>query len=126
MLNRRNLPIVLLVSALGIAVALKTFAFSSNPPTKYEKILQNLSELLEEVHYSPKNIDDKFSAEVFKKFLGEVDVEKKIFLKSDMQEFSKYQSQLDEEILGKVPVAFVPAVVEIYKKKTSGNAECLP
>ncbi len=117
MLNRRNLPIVLLVSALGIAVALKTFAFSSNPPTKYEKILQNLSELLEEVHYSPKNIDDKFSAEVFKKFLGEVDVEKKIFLKSDMQEFSKYQSQLDEEILGKVPVAFVPAVVEIYKKR---------
>ncbi len=27
MLNKRNLPIVLLVSALGIAIALKTFAF---------------------------------------------------------------------------------------------------
>ncbi len=117
MLNKRNLPVVLLVSALGIAVALKTFAFSSNPPTKYERILQNLSELIEEVHYSPKNIDDKFSAEVFKKFLGEVDVEKKIFLKSDIQELSRYQSQLDEEILGKAPVAFVPAVVIIYKKR---------
>jgi carboxyl-terminal processing protease len=117
MLNKRNLPVVLLVSALGIAVALKTFAFSGNPPTKYERILQNLSELIEEVHYSPKNIDDKFSAEVFKKFLGEVDVEKKIFLKSDIQELSRYQSQLDEEILGKAPVAFVPAVVVIYKKR---------
>jgi carboxyl-terminal processing protease len=117
MLNKRNLPVVLLVSAFGIAIALKTFAFYSDPPTKYEKILKNVSELIEEIHYSPKNIDDQFSKEVFKKFLGEVDVEKKIFLKSDIQEFSKYQTQLDDEILGKAPVQFVPAVVVVYKKR---------
>src|SRR5450432_1275096 len=117
MLNKRNLPIVLLVSVIGIAIALKTFAFSGNPPTKYERILKNVSELLEEIHYSPKNIDDQFSREVFKKFLGEVDVEKKIFLKSDILELSKYQNQLDDEILGKAPVQFVPAVVAVYKKR---------
>ncbi|HCL84446.1 MAG TPA: tail-specific protease [Chitinophagaceae bacterium] len=117
MLNKRNLPIVLLVSALGIALVLKTFAFSSQPPTKYERILKNVSELLEEIHYSPKNIDDQFSKEVFKKFLGEVDVEKKIFLKSDIQELSKYQNLIDDEILGKAPVQFVPAVLADYKKK---------
>ena len=71
MLNKRNLPIVLLVSALGIVLVLKTFAFSSQPPTKYERILKNVSELLEEIHYSPKNIDDQFSAEVFKKVFGQ-------------------------------------------------------
>ena len=117
MLNKRNLPVVLLISIVGIAVALKTFAFSTNPPTKYERILKNVSELLEEIHYSPKNIDDKFSAEVFKKFLKEVDNEKKLFLKSDIQELSKYQNQLDDEILGNVPVKFVPSVVVIYKKR---------
>jgi carboxyl-terminal processing protease len=117
MLNKRNLPVVLLISALGIVIVLKTFAFSTNPPTKYERILKNVSELLEEIHYSPKNIDDKFSAEVFKKYLGEVNFEKKVFLKSDIQELSKYQNQLDDEILGKAPVQFVPAVVVIYKKR---------
>ncbi len=117
MLNKRNLPVVLLVSVLGIAIALKTFAFGANPPTKYERILKNVSELLEEIHYSPKDINDKFSMEVFKKYLKDVDAEKKIFLKSDIQELSKYQNQLDEEILGKVPVQFVPAVVSIYKKR---------
>jgi carboxyl-terminal processing protease len=117
MLNKRNLPIVLLVLGFGIVIALKTFAFTGNPPTRYEKILKNLSELLEEIHYSPKDIDDKFSAEVFKKYLGEVDVEKKIFIKSDIQELSKYQNQLDDEILGKTTVQFVPAVVAIYKKR---------
>ena len=118
MLNKRNLPIVLLVSAIGIALALKTFAFTGNPPTKYERILKNVSEMLEEIHYSPKNIDDQFSKEVFKKYLGEVDVEKKIFLKPDIIDLSaKYQNQLDDEILGKVPVQFVPAVVTLYKKR---------
>jgi carboxyl-terminal processing protease len=117
MLNKRNLPVVLLVSVLGIAIALKTFAFGTNPPSKYERILKNVSELLEEIHYSPKDINDKFSLEVFKKYLKDVDAEKKLFLKSDILELSKYQNQLDDEILGKVPVQFVPAVVAIYKKR---------
>jgi len=117
MLNKRNLPVVLLVSLLGIAIALKTFAFGTNPPTKYERILKNVSELLVEIHYSPKDINDKFSLEVFKKYLKDVDAEKKLFLKSDILELSKYQNQLDDEILGKVPVQFVPAVVAIYKKR---------
>jgi len=117
MLNKRNLPIVLFVSAIGIAIAFKTFAFKSDPPTKYERILKNVGEMLSEIHYSPKDIDDVFSKEVFKKFLGDVDVEKKIFLQSDIQELSKYQNQLDDEILGLAPVQFVPAVVEIYTKR---------
>ncbi len=117
MLNKRNLPIVLVVLGLGIVVAIKTFAFSGNPPTKYERILKNLSEMLEEIHYSPKDIDDKFSQEVFKKYLGEVDVEKKGFLKSDTAELSKFKNKLDDEILGRSPVEFVPAVLAISKKR---------
>jgi carboxyl-terminal processing protease len=117
MFNKRNLPVVLIVLGLGIVIALKTFAFNRNPPTKYERILKNLSELLEEIHYSPKDIDDKFSAEVFKKYLGEVDAEKKVFLKSDIQALSKYETRLDDEIIGNSPVQFVPAVVAIYKNR---------
>jgi len=121
MLNKRNLPIILLVSALGIAIALKTFAFKGNPPTKYERILKNVSELLEEIHYSPKNIDDKFSSEVFNKFIEQVNIEKKFFLKSDIQELSKYQYKLDDEILGKAPVQFVTSTLSIYKKNLQDN-----
>jgi carboxyl-terminal processing protease len=117
MFNKRNLPVVLIVSALGIAFALKTFAFSADPPTKYEKILRNVGEMLEEIHYSPKNIDDSFSREVFRKFLSDVDIEKKTFLKSDIQQLSKYENTIDDEILGKAPVEFVPAVDVIYKKR---------
>ncbi len=118
MLNKRNLPIVLIVFFLGLAIAIKTFAFGTKPPaTKYERILRNLSELLQDYHYSPKPIDDKFSQEVFTKYLADVDVEKRGFLQSDIQELSKYKSQLDDEMLGKAPVEFVPAVRVITQKR---------
>jgi carboxyl-terminal processing protease len=118
MFNKRNLPVVLLVSALGIALALKSFAFSTDPPNKYEKILQDVGKILEDYHYSPKNVDDSFSKEVFNKYLAEVDMEKKTFMKSDVDElFAKYGTSIDDEILGKTPVAFVPALDLIYKKR---------
>jgi carboxyl-terminal processing protease len=117
MVNKRNLPIVLLILAGGVFVAFRTLGIGGNPPTKYETILHNVGEYLEELHYSPKAIDDKFSMEVFNKYLTEVDAEKNVFFQSDIDELQgKYGIKIDDEILGK-PIQFVPAVNVIYKKR---------
>ncbi|MBS1599790.1 MAG: carboxy terminal-processing peptidase [Bacteroidetes bacterium] len=117
MIKKRNLPIVLLVLVTGIVVAFRTLAFNEPTPSKYERILRNVGDLIDEYHYSPKNIDDNFSKEVFKKFLAEVDQEKKAFLQSDIDELKKYETKIDDEILGKAPLEFVSAVTKIYKKR---------
>jgi carboxyl-terminal processing protease len=117
MINKRNLPIVLLIAAGGIFVAFRTLGFNENPPTKYEKILHNVGEMLEEIHYSPKDINDNFSREVFKKYLAEVDAEKDVLMQSDIEALRKYETKIDDEILGKTTVQFVPAVNEIFKKR---------
>ncbi|HEX6431148.1 MAG TPA: S41 family peptidase, partial [Niastella sp.] len=120
MLQRRNLPIVLLILGAGLVLAFKSLGFglgNGNPPTKYEKILHNVGEMLSEIHYSPKKIDDNFSKEIFKKYLGEkTDDQKNILLQTDIQQLKKYETKIDDEILGG-PVQFVPAVTEIYKKR---------
>jgi carboxyl-terminal processing protease len=120
MLQRRNLPIVLLILGAGLFLAFKSLGFglgNSNPPTKYEKILHNVGEMLSEIHYSPKKIDDNFSKEIFKKYLGEkIDDQKNILLQSDIQQLKKFETKIDDEILGG-SVQFVPAVSEIYKKR---------
>jgi carboxyl-terminal processing protease len=117
MVNKRNLPIVLLILGGGVFVAFRTLGIGGNPPTKYETILHNVGEYLEELHYSPKAIDDKFSMEVFNKYLTEVDAEKNVFFQSDVDELQgKYGTRIDDEILGK-PILFVPAVNVIYKKR---------
>src|SRR5215470_11441060 len=101
MINKRNLPIVLLILATGVVVAFRALAFPEPVPNKYERILRNVGEMLDSYHYSPKNIDDKFSREVFKKYLAEVDQEKKGFLQSDIDALSRYETTIDDEILGK-------------------------
>lgn len=117
MMNKRNLPIMLLVLAAGIFLAFRTFGFGSEPtPTKYEKILRNVGVMLNEIHYSPKKLDDKFSKEIFKKFLGEIDQERGFFLNADIEALKKFDSKIDDEING-APIQFFPAAMEIYKKR---------
>lgn len=121
MVKRKNLPVVLIVLGAGLFLAFRTLGIGrgGNPPaTKYEKILHNVGEMLTEIHYSPKKIDDNFSKEIFKKFLVDryVDENKNILLQSDINQLKKYETKIDDEILG-AEVQFVPAVSEIVKKR---------
>jgi carboxyl-terminal processing protease len=123
MIKLRNLPVVLLILGGGVFVAFRTLGVGGNPPSKDETILHNVGEYLEELHYSPKPIDDSFSLEVFSKYLTQVDGDKNIFFQSDVDELKgKYGKEIDDEILGK-PIVFVPAVNVIYKKRLAETEE---
>lgn len=119
MFRKKNLPVLLILIGAGLFVAFRTLGIggSKPPETKYEKILHNVGEMLSEIHYSPKKIDDNFSKEVFKKYLADkIDISKNVLLQSDIQELKKYETKLDDEIRGGT-VQFVPAVSEIVKKR---------
>lgn len=119
MFHKRNLPVVFLLVFAGLIITFRSMGIGNpNPPTRYEKILHNVGEMLTQIHFSPKKIDDSFSREIFKKFLhsDKVDPLKNILLASDIQQLKKYETTIDDEIKGGA-VAFVPAVSEIYKKR---------
>jgi len=117
MFRKRNLPVVLLLLCAGLIVAFRSLGFGNGtPPTKYEKILHHVGEMLSQIHYSPKKINDDFSKTIFKKFLKETDEQKNIFLVSDIDQLRKYETKLDDELLGG-PVEFVPAVSVIFRKR---------
>ena len=119
MFSRRSLPILLTVLVAGVFIAFRSLGTGTgndNPPTRYEKILHNVAEMLTEIHYSPKDINDKFSKEVFKKFLVTVDQDKGVFLQADIAALKKYETKVDDELLGGT-VNFVPAATELFKKR---------
>lgn len=118
MFSKRTLPVLILFLGAGLIVAFKTFGWGGTPAGKYEKILHNVGDMLKEIHYSPKKIDDEFSKTLFKKFLTDqfVDQNKNILLQPDIQSLKKYETKLDDEILGG-NVLFVPAVHELLKKR---------
>jgi carboxyl-terminal processing protease len=119
MFHKKNLPVVLLLVIAGLIITVRSLGIgNSNPPSRYEKILHNVGEMLTQIHFSPKKIDDNFSREIFKKFLAsdKVDPLKNILLASDIQSLKKYETRLDDEIKGGA-VEFVPAVSDILKKR---------
>jgi carboxyl-terminal processing protease len=123
MLIKRNFPLALLVLVVTIAAPYRSSALPEDPvrphraPTKYEKILRDVGEMLAEIHYSPRTIDDSFSREVFRKYLNGIDPEKKILMQTDVAALHKYENSIDDEINGKAPVQFAQSVNEIYRKR---------
>ena len=116
MFSKRSLPILLLILGCGVFIASRSLGTNENPPTKYEKILRNVGFMLTQIHYSPKDINDKFSKEVFKKYMEAVDPNKNILLQSDITDLRKYETRIDDEIMGS-PVQFVPAVSVVLKSR---------
>jgi carboxyl-terminal processing protease len=117
--NMKRLPLLLFMLAAGIFVAISSQGSgtaAANPPSKYEKILQSVGEMLRQGHYSPKDINDEFSKKVFTKYFGEVDPEKNIFLQEDIQALRQYETRLDDEIKG-APVSFFLEVGKRFNKR---------
>jgi carboxyl-terminal processing protease len=85
--------------------------------TKRQRLLAQVGAILEQLHYSPKKIDDAFSKEVFVKFLDQIDSDKSQFLQSDIDGFKKYENKIDDEIHGESPIEFVPAVSTVFDQR---------
>ncbi len=114
----KRLPLVVAMLIAGIFLAFQTMGTSnSNPPSKYEKILQIVGEILAQGHYSPKDINDEFSKQVYKKYFEELDSDKNLFLKEDLAALNSFSTKIDDEIKG-APVQFFQEVGKIFTKRT--------
>jgi carboxyl-terminal processing protease len=120
MMSKKFIPVILVLTGASLFVAFQSQGKSGNddnPKSKYSKVLRNVGILLEEGHYSPKKIDDNFSQVVLKKFTTDLDDEKSIFLKSDIDSLSqKYAARIDDEIHGSELQSFF-GVNEVYIKR---------
>jgi len=116
MTNLKRLPILvilLLVAGVFFAGSVKK---EIDPPGKYEKILHNVTAMLNEEHYSPKLIDDSFSKKIFYKYFEVLDPNKNIFLKEDIESLKKFEFKIDDEMKG-ADVEFFKAVGQIFNKR---------
>jgi carboxyl-terminal processing protease len=99
---KRNYKILLLVVCLSVTLfAFKINGSKSSDPEKDKLLLELLAFVIEKGHYSPAPIDDAFSKGVYKDYITALDPSKRFFLQSDIDEFSKYETELDDEFKNK-------------------------
>lgn len=96
--------------------AAPSFAQKSKVTENVDLVFHNTADMLQHIHYAPKTLDDKFSQQVFKSYLEQLDKDKRFFLQEDLQQFKKYERQLDDEMKGKV-VQFYKVVNKTFAQR---------
>jgi carboxyl-terminal processing protease len=70
----------------------------ASDPEKDKLLIELLAFVIEKGHYNPAAIDDAFSKGVYKDYLNALDPSKRFFLQSDIDEFAKYETKIDDFI----------------------------
>ena len=92
--NYNILVLTLLLAFASCSFTTKTFS----DPNKDKLLIQVITYVLERGHFDPKEMDDAFSAEVYSDYLDALDPLKRYFYQSDINEFEKYKTELDDQI----------------------------
>ena len=72
-------------------------AFFSNPE-KDKLLIEVVTYVLQRGHFSPKDINDSFSKQVFENYIDGIDGQHRFFLQSDINNFKRYENDLDDQI----------------------------
>lgn len=97
---KKNLKVLLL--AVFVAAASCSFTTKSiDDPDKDKVLVELITYVLEKTHFANKDFNDEFSAAVYSKFINDLDPLKRYFLASDIEEFSKYEFQIDDQLKNK-------------------------
>jgi carboxyl-terminal processing protease len=95
---KRNYKVLLVIAVLSVAFWSFIPKEKESDPEKDKLLIELLTFVIEKGHYNPANIDDTFSKGVYKDYLNALDPSKRFFLQSDIDEFSKYETQIDDFI----------------------------
>lgn len=89
-----------LLSTIGddTELSIEPFSPADDNISKNQAIQQTIMQVIRDGHYSPKDLNDEFSQKVFDKYMEMTDFGKLFFLQSDINEFSQYAKNIDEEI----------------------------
>ena len=71
---------------------------NANTNPKDKVLVTILKYVLTQGHYHPQEINDSFSENVYDRFLERLDPAKRYFLQSDIDEFSKFKTLIDDQI----------------------------
>lgn len=95
---KRNYKIIVIVAVLAVALWSFIPRKKESDPERDRLLVELLTTVVKNLHYDPAAIDDTFSKGVYKSYLEALDPSKRFFIQSDIDEFAKYELQIDDMI----------------------------
>lgn len=91
-------------------------AIFSQPPNSAVTDAFIITRMVDKFHVQPRTLNDSLSADFFNQFLEQLDEDHIYFNKEDINQFSVYKLQLDDEIKQKKN-DFLKLVISVYSKR---------
>ena len=117
---KRNYKILLLLVVLSATLwsftSIDLTQKNNGDPEKDKLLLELLTFVIERGHYDPVAIDDNLSKGIYKDYILSLDPSKRFFLQSDIDAFSKYELQIDDQIKNK-DLTFFDLTYTTYVKR---------
>lgn len=110
--NFRVLFLAVFVAAASCSFTTKEF----DDPDKDKLLIDLITYVLQKGHYDPADMDDTFSEGVYADFVDAMDPLKRYFLASDIEEFSVYRTEIDDQLKEK-DLTFFNLVYTRYMKR---------
>ncbi|MGY5848137.1 carboxy terminal-processing peptidase [Salegentibacter sp. HM20] len=112
---KRNFSVLVLL--LVMAVTSCSFTTRSfNDPNKDKLLIDLITYVLSQGHFEAKDINDDFSRGVYEDYLTSLDASKRFFYASDIEEFSKYETLIDDQIKEK-DISFFDLTFDRYQQR---------
>lgn len=93
----RNFSILL--TLLFISFASCSFVSKKfDNPEKDKLLVEIIQHILMNRHFAPVELNDDFSKQMYKNYIGHLDSQKRYFLQSDINDFKKYETRLDDDL----------------------------
>lgn len=105
-----------LVSILAAFYSFKYTGSNDVSDDKKKQVVQAVLKMIQQVHLSPKEMNDSFSVRVFDKVFNNLDYDKRVFTQQDVNSLEKYRLILDNGN-GDNLVNFYNDMIAIYKKR---------
>jgi len=112
--------ILIPVLIAGLLAAFFSFKYTGSPDNQggddyKQTVLQSVMSAIQQVHFAPRQPDDTFSSRVYHRVLDQLDFDKKFFTQKEINQLSKYEFILDDD-LAKNTVAFFNDVNALFNK----------
>ncbi len=96
--NYRSILAVLILAAGISAFAVHQRRVQQDREAKERVTLQAMNYVLQNFHYHPQILNNKFSEEVFDEFIKSIDGGKRYLLQADIDSLARYRHDIDDEI----------------------------
>lgn len=103
-------------TAFTILALLFLFSKDSFSQNTSQQQVKALLQTIKEKHFSPRPIDDNFSASVFEKTFEGLDPDKNFFTTTDLAGLAVYKTTIDDELNGN-SWTFLNKVIPIYRQR---------